>query len=86
MKNGEYESKYQSEVIKQLKLMNALLLDHTDHLIFIRACMMGITTYLPACAYGGEPPKEAVTRLHRACHEEDKRLRRSTRKTLRKSI
>jgi hypothetical protein len=31
MRNGEYESTYQKEVVKQLKLINALLLDHADH-------------------------------------------------------
>jgi HEAT repeat protein len=86
MTNGEYESKYQKEVVKQLKLLNALLLDHTDHIIAMRAMLQIIMIYLPACAYAGEAPKEAVMRLIRACHDEDKRLRRSTRKTLRKSI
>jgi hypothetical protein len=86
MNNGEFESKYQREVIKQLKLVNALLLDHTDHLIAIRASLYAMMIYLPACAYAGEPPKQVVMRLGRAFHNEDKKLRRITRKTLRKSI
>jgi hypothetical protein len=66
--------------------MNALLLDHTDHLISIRGYLYAIMLYLPACAYAGEPPKPVCLRLARAFHLEDKRLRRQTRKTLRNSI
>jgi hypothetical protein len=83
MKNGEYESKYEREVIKQLKLLNALLLDHTDHLISIRASLLVMTVYLPACSSRKEPSKEVVMRLGRAYEKEDRRLRRSTRRKLR---
>jgi len=86
MKNGKYESEYAREVIKQLKLMNTLLLDHTDHLICIRAYSMVMMLYLPACASGQEASKEVVRRLIRAYAKEDQRLRRRTRKTLRKRI
>ena len=85
MTNGEYESKYQKDVIKQLKVLNALLLEHMDHIIAMRAMLDVIMIYLPACAYAGKAPKTAVMRLIRACHDEDNRLRRTTRKTLRKS-
>ena len=86
MRNGEYESKYQREVVKQLRLLKAILLNHTDHLIAMRGMLHTVMIYLPACAYSGEPPKDVVMRVIRAFHNEEKTLRRSTRKTLRKSV
>jgi hypothetical protein len=86
MKNGEYESRYQKEVIKQLKLINALLLDHTNHIIAMRAMLQSIMIYLPACASEREASRDVVMRIIRACHTEDKKLRRITGRTLRKPI
>ena len=83
MKNGEYESKYQKEIIKQLKFINALLRDHTDHMISVRAALEVIMVYLPACASGEEPSKATVMRLCKAYEVADKRIRRRTRKALR---
>lgn len=84
MNNGEFESKYQREVIKELKLMNALLADHSDHLISVRASLYAMALYLPACAYSGKPPKDVAMRFIRVFHNEDKKLRQRTRRTLRR--
>lgn len=78
MRNGEYESNYQREVITQLKRMNALLLDHTDHLISIRAGIVLTTLYLAALGGDKQPSKQVLDRLERAFADLDKKLRRST--------
>ena len=83
MKNGEYESKYQKEIIKQLKLITALLRDHTDHMISMEATLEVIMAYLPACASGEEVSKATLMRLCKAYDQADKRIRRRTRKALR---
>ena len=85
MRNGEYESRYQKDVVRQLKRMNALLLDHTDHIIAMRAMLQVIMIYLPACSSEREASREAVMRIIRASHAEDKKLRKRTQKALRKS-
>ena len=86
MRNGEYESTYQNEVVKQLKRMNALLLDHTDHLISIEAGIELTTLYLAALGGDKQPLKQALDRLEHAYADLDKKLRRSTRKALRDAI
>jgi hypothetical protein len=85
MRNGEYDSKYQKDVVRQLKRMNALLLDHADHIIAMRAMLQIIMIYLPACASEREASRDAVMRIVRASHAEDKKLRKRSRKTLRQS-
>ena len=57
MTNGEYESKYQKDVIKQLKVLNALLLEHMDHIIAMRAMLDVIMIYLPAALTRERPQR-----------------------------
>jgi hypothetical protein len=80
MKNGAYESKYQKEVITELKQTNALLV---EHLISVRAALETIMVYLPA--FGEKKPsKEVVTRLARVYVSTALRLQKQTQKALKK--
>jgi hypothetical protein len=83
MRNGEYESTYQKEVVNQLKLINALLLDHADHAIAMRAMLVALMIYMPACSVDQHHVKEVLDAIQHTCVKEDERLRRRMRKTLR---
>ena len=83
MRNGEYESTYQKEVVKQLKLMNALLLDHADHAIAMRAMWTAFMIYMPACSVDKHNVKDVLDGIQHIYAKEDERLRRRMRKTLR---
>ena len=83
MRNGECESTYQKEVVKQLKLINALLLDHADHAIAMRAMLVALMIYLPACSVDKYDVKEVLDGIQHIYGKEDERLRRRMRKTLR---
>jgi hypothetical protein len=83
MRNGECESTYQKEVVKQLKLINALLLDHTDHAIAMRAMLVALMIYVPACSVDKYDVKVVLDGIRDIYAKEDERLRRRMRKTLR---
>jgi hypothetical protein len=45
------EAKYQKEVVKQLKMMNAYLFDQTDHATAITVMLMSLRFYVPALSF-----------------------------------
>jgi hypothetical protein len=54
---------------------NRLLAAQLNHLVSIRAAIQVIMVYLPSCASGNEPSREAVMRLVKALAEAEKDLR-----------